>query len=92
MIDISKQKWNFSKEEKFAIKWFNEHGYNGELKKQYLSKTVFVIEKDGVVGEFSLPQGIKIDIAKYMDSYEKNWNMLCELQRLRNEAKEKQLI
>ena len=46
MIDTSNAKWDFSKEEKFAIKWFEENGYNGKIIKQYISKTIFEISKE----------------------------------------------
>ena len=31
MIDISNAKWDFSKEENFAIQWFNNNGYDGKI-------------------------------------------------------------
>ena len=36
MIDISNAKWDFSKEEKFAIQWFNDNGY--VERSDYMSK------------------------------------------------------
>lgn len=88
MIDITKQKWNFSKEEKYAIKWLNEHGFSGELKKQYISKTVFSVCKDGVQDSFELPQGLKkMNVKKYMEQFSKNWGMLVELNKLREAVK-----
>lgn len=47
MIDISNAKWDFSKEEKYAIKWLNENNFDGKIIKQYISKTVFEISRDG---------------------------------------------
>lgn len=41
MIDISGKKWDFSKEEEYAIKWLNDNGFNGRLEKQYISKNNF---------------------------------------------------
>ena len=88
MIDISNAKWDFSKEEKFAIQWFNDNGYDGKIIKQYISKTIFEISKDGITEKFELLQGIEFkNIKGYMEQYKKNWEMLCELQRLREEAK-----
>ena len=88
MIDTSNAKCDFSKEEKFAIKWFEENGYSGRIIKQYISKTIFEISKDGIADKFELPQGIVFkNIKGYMEQYKKNWEMLCELQRLREEAK-----
>ena len=88
MIDTSNVKWDFSKEEKFAIKWFNDNGYDGKIIKQYIGKTIFEISKNGVIEKFELPQEIAFkNIKGYMEQYKKNWEMLCELQRLREEAK-----
>lgn len=87
MIDISNAKWDFSKEEEFAIKWFKENGYSGKIIKQYVSKTIFEISKNGVTDRFELPQWIVFqNIKGYMDQYRQNWELLCELHRLRSEA------
>lgn len=84
MIDISKCKWDFSKEEKFVIKWLDDNGFNGKILKQYVSKTIFEIEKDGITDRFELPQGIVFkNISGYMDQFNKNWDMLCEVHDLR---------
>ena len=86
MIDTSNAKWDFSKEEKFAIKWFEENGYNGKIIKQYISKTIFEISKDGITDKFELPQGIVFkNIKGYMEQYRQNWNLLWKLHRLREE-------
>ena len=88
MIDTSNAKWDFSKEENYAIQWFNDNGYDGNIIKQYISKTIFEISKDGITEKFELPQGMEFKNVKgYMEQYKKNWKMLCELQRLREEAK-----
>lgn len=88
MIDTSKQKWDFSKEEKYAVEYLNEHGFSGELEKQCISKTVFSICKDGVQDCFELPQGLKkMDVKKYMEQFSKNWEMLVELVKLREAVK-----
>ncbi len=87
MIDISNAKWDFSKEEEFVIKWFEDNGYDGRIVKQYVSKTIFEISKDGITDKFELPQGIVFkNIKGYMEQYRKSWNMTCELHRLRSEA------
>ena len=87
MIDTSNAKWDFSKEEKFAIKWFEENGYNGKIIKQYISKTIFEISKDGITDKFELPQGIRFkNIKGYMEQYRKSWTLLCELHRLREKT------
>lgn len=87
MVDTSRAKWDLSKEELYAVQWFNENGFSGELVKQHLSKTYFSISKNGVEDRFELPQGYKdMNIRAYMAQYEKAFSLLCELQRLRAEA------
>lgn len=87
MIDLSNQKWSFSKEEKYVVNWFKKHGYNLRLEKQYVSKCVFTIEKDGISDKFEVPLGKNIRISVYMAQFEKNWKLLCELRKLQNEVK-----
>ena len=88
MIDISNVKYDFSKEEEYAIKWFNDNGFDGKIIKQYVSKTIFEISKDGMTNKFELPQGIAFkNIKGYMEQYRQNWNLLCELQILREKIK-----
>ena len=84
MIDTSNAKWDFSNEEKYAIRWFNENGFTGELKRQYISKTIFIVSKDGQTEKFELPQGFKgMKMNKVMAAFEKSFAMACELERLR---------
>ena len=84
MIDITNAKWDLSKEEKSVIKWLDDNEYTGKILKQYVSKTVFEISKDGITDNFELPQGIDFkQIKSYMEQFQKNWNMLCELKKLR---------
>ena len=83
MIDLRLAKNDFSKNEKYVIKWFNDNQFEGKIVKQYVSKTIFEIEKEGIVDKFELPQGIE-NISSYMKQYQKNWNMLCELHKLNN--------
>lgn len=72
MIDTKKAKWELSSQEKYAIKWFEKHGYDVLLEKQYISKTVFTVTKDCIVSRFELPQGKKnINIKSIMEQFEK---------------------
>lgn len=74
MIDTSNAKWDLSKEEKFAIQWFADNGFSGKIDKQYISKTIFKISKDGIEDVFELPQGVKnINIRNIMTQYGKNF-------------------
>ena len=90
MIDITNAKWEFSKNEKFVIKWLEDNGYNGKIVKQYISKTIFEISKDGVTDKFELIQSIPSqNIDEYMEQFKRNWEMLCQVQQLRKEVKER---
>lgn len=92
MIDITNAKWDFSNEEKYVIKWFDDNGYDGKIVKQYVTKTIFEISKDGVSDRFELPQGIVItNLDGCMAQFKRNWEMLCQLQQLRKEVKERKL-
>lgn len=33
MINTDVAKWDFSRQEKYAIDWFNAHGFDGTIKK-----------------------------------------------------------
>ena len=67
---------------------FHGFKYDGKIIKQYISKTIFEISKDGVTDKFELPQGIVFkNIKNYMEQYSQNWKMICELKNLREEIK-----
>lgn len=88
MIDTTNTKWDLSKEEKSVIKWFDDNGYNGKILKQYVSKTVFEISKDGITDKFELPQSIDSkQIKNYMEQFQKNWDVLCELKKTKTDEK-----
>lgn len=73
---IENKKWDFSKEEEYAIKWLLENGFEVELKEQFVSKTKFLVCKDGVSDSFSLMQGLKkMNIRSYMEQYGKQFEM-----------------
>lgn len=87
MIDTSKAKWELSHEEKVAIKWFNENGFDGELTKQFKSKTYFSIQKDGVKTTCQLPQGFRFNAKKFMELWKDKWEMLCKLEQMEKKDK-----
>lgn len=80
MIDISNAKWELSKEEQYAVKWFNDNGFDGKLDKQLLSKTKFSVSKNNISDIFELPNGLeKVNIKNVMNDYAKSFDMLCKL-------------
>lgn len=82
MLDLSKVKWDMSPEEKYAVKWFNDHGFNGDVQ-QLLSKTKFTVTKNGVTDtSFQIPTIPNVKIKDLMEQYEKSFEMVCKLQAL----------
>lgn len=74
MIDIAKAQGELSKETKYAVSWLETNGFTGALMKEYESKTVFLIKKDGASVIFELPQGFAIkNIEEYMEIYGRNF-------------------
>ena len=82
MLDLSKVKWDMSPEEKYAVKWFNDHGFDGDVQ-QLLSKTKFTVTKNGVTDtSFQIPTIPNVKIKDLMEQYEKSFEMICKLQAL----------
>lgn len=82
MLDLSKVKWDMSPEEKYAVKWFNDHGFDGDVQ-QLLSKTKFTVTKNGVTDtSFQIPTIPNVKIKDLMEQYEKSFAMICKLQAL----------
>ena len=82
MLDLSKVKWDMSPEEKYAVKWFNDHGFDGDVQ-QLLSKTKFTVTKNGVTDtSFQIPTIPKVKIKDLMEQYSRSFELLCKLQSL----------
>lgn len=80
LLGKENQKWDFSKEEMFVIKWFEENGFEVELKEQFVSKTKFIVRKDDVVDNFVLTQGLKkMNVKQYMQQYERQFELLKQI-------------
>ena len=72
-----------NKNEKFAERWFAQHGFEWKCVKQYISKTVYEISKDGLTYKWELPYGVT-DAKKYMDlACGKSHEMALEIERLK---------
>lgn len=80
MINVDKAKWALSLEEQYAIRWFAENGFEGEIVKQYVSKTKFAVCKDALNDDFELPQGLKgMNVKAYMEQYRKQFALKQKL-------------
>lgn len=88
MIKTNNAKWDLSKEEKYFIRFLDESGFDGEISKQYISKTKFNVVKNGVSDSPELPHGVT-NMKAFCTQYQKQFDMLCELIKLREEAAKK---
>ena len=79
MLDLSNQKWEFNKEEKRALEWLVENGFDVVLKKQFLTKIVLEVSKNGVSDIFHIPKGIT-NIKEYMALENKKFQLKCKLE------------
>ncbi len=89
MINTDKIRKYTTEHEDYAINWFNEHGFTGEVVHQWVTETAFQIQKDGVVDSFRLTatqmDPRKCNIKEYMKQFEKSFNMKCEIERLKQQ-------
>ena len=78
MVDLKMQKWDLHPREEAAIKWLNEHDYDVVLVKQYLSKLVFDVSKNGITEIFEFPKSVT-DVDNYMKLFEKSFKLATEI-------------
>ena len=71
-----------NRNEKYAEKWFDKNGFEWECVKQYNSKTVYRLSKDGLTYEWELPFGVT-EMGKYMKLCGESHKMAVELRGLR---------
>ena len=79
-------KWEKSRAEKYAERWFSDHGFDCYLVKQHISKTVYRVSKDGVEDRLELPRAVEKP-KEFMQMYEKSFAMLQKLSGKNNENK-----
>lgn len=79
MIDTSKAKWDFSNEDKYIFQWLEENGFDAVLEKQYISKMVVTVSKNGIVDKAEFASGKRFDVKSYMEQYQKSFDILCRL-------------
>lgn len=82
MIDTSKAKWEFSKEDKYIFDWLDKNGFDAVLEKQYISKLYVTVSKDGVTDYARFESGMKYNVKAYMEQYRKSFELLCKLQSI----------
>ena len=76
-----------SNQEKYAEKWFEKNGFTYRYVKQWISKTVYEISKDGLTYKWELPYDVT-NINQYMEfACAKNHALRLELEDLKNKVK-----
>lgn len=87
MIDVSKTDKELSSHVLYAIKWFEENGFAGELIVNNTKKTEFLISKDGIQETFTLTVAKqnphKCDIAKYMELFAKSFELRQKIEQFK---------
>ena len=82
------RKWQISRIEKYAEKWFAQNGFSFELVKQYVSKTIYLISKDGISEKFELPSEAT-DIKGYMELFRKSFELEKQIDQMKEQLAEK---
>lgn len=83
MIDTTKAVWELTDNDIYAIKWLNKNGFDVVLKKQYISKTIYIVKKNNIEDKLSIPKGANCNIKSYMMQYESQFDLLYKLTNLK---------
>lgn len=82
MKNLDTKEWEFTEGEKYAIKWLEDRGYDVVIEKRYISKTIFIISKDGVSYKYHLPLGdSKIKYKGIMEQFEISFELYSKLKK-----------
>lgn len=93
MIDLSKQKWDLMPLETKIINILDSKGYDVAIKKQWQTKDVFIISKDGVETILEITSEMYASKADtIVSNFEQRFEDLVLLQHLRQKAKEQGII
>ena len=79
-------KWEKSRAERYAERWFINHGFDCYLVKQYINKTVYRVSKDGIEDRFELPRAVE-NPKEFMQMYESSFAMKQALSKKSSENK-----
>lgn len=77
---------NKNKNEVYAEKWFEKNGFEYKLIKQYYSKTIYELSKDGLTYRWELPFGVT-EMKSYMNFCKKDHDMMIKIEQLKKELK-----
>ena len=86
MKNLDKHEWDFSKEEKQAIAFFEANGYGVTIRKRFISKDYITIEKDGLHMDIDFPLDNRIAYGSYLTALDKQFSMYKEYVALKEAA------
>ena len=73
MIDTHKAIYSLTKSERLTIAWLEQHGYEGSLSRQLLSRTEFTVHKNGKTKTLRIPQGRAFNVDRFLESIDKQF-------------------
>lgn len=79
----NKMNKNKSSLEKYVEKYLSQKGFNVTLVKQWNSKTVYDIEKDGIKERIEIPASV-VEKKRYMDMVINSFEMKLELVKMKS--------
>lgn len=71
--------WEKSRAEKYDEKYWKKHGYHYQPKRKYMSKSVYLVSKDGVEVTYDIPYSVT-DPVKFMKFFADLFDMHTKLQ------------
>lgn len=83
----SNLEWEASPAEKYAEKYWLEHGFTTKLLKRYQTKSVYEVSRDGLTRKEEIPDTVR-RFGEYMKQFQKSWDMAVEVERLRRQLRE----
>lgn len=90
MIDISRAKSELSLSIQNVVDWLDKNGFDAELIKYNINKTIFEVQKSGTKDILEITNSKeKGDLSKYLESFLKSFDMKCEIKRMKKEVEER---
>lgn len=72
---MKNNEWEATQAELYAEKWWRSHGFSVTLDSRMLSKSVYIVSKDGIKDKYEVPFRVK-DKAGFMRLFEHYWALL----------------
>ena len=85
-------KWESSRNEEYAEKWWTEHGFAWKLVKRFISYSEYEVTKDDLTIKYQIQNIPRMNIKQFMEGpagFTKCWEQHVTLKRLRKQTKTK---